>query len=66
MHMKKIFRPSPRPLFAAAVMALAISGCAVGPNYQRPTSPDVSRFKEAEGWVPAAPADALERGPWWS
>ncbi|MGA8786886.1 MAG: efflux transporter outer membrane subunit [Polaromonas sp.] len=64
--MKKIFRPSPRPLFAAAVMALAISGCAVGPNYQRPTSPDVSRFKEAEGWVPAAPADALERGPWWS
>ncbi|HEY1393510.1 MAG TPA: efflux transporter outer membrane subunit, partial [Methylibium sp.] len=26
----------------------------------------VSHFKEAEGWVPAAPADALERGPWWS
>ena len=22
--------------------------------------------KEAEGWVPAAPADALARGPWWS
>ncbi|MDB5868570.1 MAG: outer membrane protein-like protein [Polaromonas sp.] len=49
-----------------AALALAVSGCAVGPDYQRPTTPDVSHFKEAEGWTPAAPADALERGPWWS
>ncbi|WP_293603994.1 efflux transporter outer membrane subunit [Polaromonas sp. UBA4122] len=60
-------RPSFTPhLCAAAVLALLVSGCAVGPDYQRPASPDVSSFKEAEGWVPAAPADALERGPWWS
>jgi NodT family efflux transporter outer membrane factor (OMF) lipoprotein len=60
-------RPSFTPhLFAAAVLALLVSGCAVGPDYQRPATPDVSSFKEAEGWVPAAPADALERGPWWS
>ena len=42
-----------------------LAGCAVGPNYQRPTTVDVNSYKEAEGWVPAAPADALERGPWW-
>ena len=42
-----------------------LTGCAVGPNYQRPTTVDVSSYKEAEGWVPAAPADALDRGPWW-
>ncbi|MBH2018248.1 MAG: efflux transporter outer membrane subunit [Burkholderiales bacterium] len=48
-----------------AALALALGGCAVGPNYQRPTTLDVSAFKEAEGWVAAAPADALERGPWW-
>ena len=48
-----------------AALAVALSGCAVGPNYQRPTTPDVSAFKEAAGWVAAAPADALERGPWW-
>ena len=42
-----------------------LAGCAVGPNYQRPTAVDVGSFKEAEGWVPAAPADALDRGPWW-
>ena len=53
-----------RPFFAAA-MALLITGCAVGPSYQRPTVPDVSGFKEAGDWVAAAPADALERGPWW-
>jgi NodT family efflux transporter outer membrane factor (OMF) lipoprotein len=63
-------RPSlhPRHSFpcATAVLALLLGGCAVGPNYQRPATVDVSAFKEAEGWVPAAPADALERGPWWS
>ncbi len=42
-----------------------LAGCAVGPNYQRPATVNVSSYKEAEGWVPATPADALERGPWW-
>ncbi|MEO7886901.1 MAG: efflux transporter outer membrane subunit [Polaromonas sp.] len=49
-----------------AALVIAVGGCAVGPDYQRPTTVDVSTYKEAEGWVPAAPADALERGPWWS
>ena len=49
-----------------AVLAVALGGCAVGPAYQRPATPDISSFKEAAGWVAAAPADALERGPWWS
>ncbi|MDP1742405.1 efflux transporter outer membrane subunit [Polaromonas sp.] len=47
------------------MLTALITGCAVGPEYQRPSTPDVSSFKEAQGWVPAAPADALERGPWW-
>ena len=50
---------------AIAALVLVATGCAVGPQYQRPTTPDVSSYKELEGWVPAAPADALERGPWW-
>jgi NodT family efflux transporter outer membrane factor (OMF) lipoprotein len=49
-----------------AALALAIGGCAVGPDYQRPATVDVGTYKEAQGWVPAAPADTLERGPWWS
>ncbi|WP_341903760.1 efflux transporter outer membrane subunit [Polaromonas sp. YR568] len=63
-------RPPPQKhstgsLLVAAFLALLVTGCAVGPDYQRPTTVDVTAFKEAEGWVPAAPADALERGPWW-
>jgi NodT family efflux transporter outer membrane factor (OMF) lipoprotein len=57
-------RPIRFSVVAAAALVL-ITGCAVGPNHQRPTTVDVSSYKEAEGWVPAAPADALERGPWW-
>ena len=46
-------------------IALSLAGCTVGPAYQRPSAPESAAFKELEGWVPAAPADALERGPWW-
>jgi NodT family efflux transporter outer membrane factor (OMF) lipoprotein len=49
----------------ASVLALLISACAVGPNYQKPVTQEVSTFKEAGDWIPAVPADALERGPWW-
>lgn len=48
--------------------AAALSACAVGPRYERPALDAPSAWKEApaaEGWLPAAPADALERGPWW-
>ncbi|NNG22144.1 efflux transporter outer membrane subunit [Telluria aromaticivorans] len=48
-----------------ALAASLLAGCAVGPAYQRPTTPEPAAFKEMQGWVPAAPADALERGPWW-
>ena len=57
--------PSHRRLTVATALVMLAAGCAVGPDYQRPATVDVSRYKEAEGWVPALPADALERGPWW-
>ena len=58
-------RPTRPAALAAALLALLLAGCAVSPAYQRPATPDISAFKEAEGWAPAAPADALARGPWW-
>ena len=48
------------------LLSLLLSACAVGPAYQVPATPAPAAFKEAAGWVPAAPADALERGPWWT
>ncbi|ABM37897.1 efflux transporter outer membrane subunit [Polaromonas naphthalenivorans] len=65
MHLKKNFYPARTPVLCAFTLALLLAGCAVGPDYQRPATLEVSAFKEAEGWVAAAPADALERGPWW-
>ena len=49
----------------ASVLVLLISACAVGPNYQKPVTQEVDTFKEAGDWIPAAPADTLDRGPWW-
>ncbi|QBI00617.1 efflux transporter outer membrane subunit [Pseudoduganella albidiflava] len=46
-------------------LAAALCGCAVGPKYEVPAAAAPATYKEAEGWTPAAPADALERGPWW-
>jgi NodT family efflux transporter outer membrane factor (OMF) lipoprotein len=50
-------------VLAAAVLA---AGCSVGPAYQRPATPEPAAYKEMQGWVPATPGDALERGPWWT
>ena len=53
--------------FRLTLLALVIglAGCSVGPAYQVPSTPQPAAFKELAGWVPAAPGDALERGPWW-
>ncbi|MBS0295106.1 MAG: efflux transporter outer membrane subunit [Proteobacteria bacterium] len=50
----------------AALTAASLAGCAVGPNYHRPTAPVPATFKELEGWRPARPADAIDRGQWWT
>ena len=45
---------------------LLLAGCAVGPNYHRPSAPVPQHFKEAEGWKPAAPAEPASGTAWWS
>src|SRR4051812_4613221 len=50
----------------AALTAVTLTACAVGPTYERPAVETPAQFKEGQGeWVRAAPADTLERGPWW-
>ena len=55
-----------RRVAAVTAATLLASACMVGPNYERPSAPTPAKFKAAEGWVDAEPADALDRGPWWS
>jgi len=53
----------------ACAALLALSACNLAPPYQRPSTPQTPAFKETPAadstWFPAAPADELERGPWW-
>lgn len=48
------------------ILPALLAGCAAGPAYQVPATPEPAAFKEAAGWIAAAPADTLERGPWWT
>src|SRR5512140_1563945 len=57
---------APSRLTAILLTSAALAGCAVGPNYVRPSAPLSPSFKEAAGWSPAAPADTLDRGDWWT
>jgi len=60
-------RPAPLRLLSLLASALVLAGCAnLEPKYEVPAVDTPVAFKEGQGaWVPAAPADALERGPWW-
>ncbi len=45
---------------------LALAGCAVGPDYERPSAPESPAFKETPaGWKEAQPRDEIARGKWW-
>ncbi|WP_024680161.1 efflux transporter outer membrane subunit [Pseudomonas syringae] len=53
-----------RPLGLGLCIAL-LSACAVGPDYQKPSSAAPAQFKAAAGWRAATPSDAMAKGAWW-
>jgi multidrug efflux system outer membrane protein len=50
----------------AVLLASALAGCAVGPNYRRPPAPTVASWELADPWREGAPKDAIPKGEWWS
>jgi NodT family efflux transporter outer membrane factor (OMF) lipoprotein len=42
-----------------------MTGCAVGPDYVRPTVITPDAYKEVDGWKVAQPKDDVIRGAWW-
>ena len=67
MKMKKLpmFLTGRRAL-TPVLLAMLLSGCAVGPDYHRPAVNVPKNYKEAKGWREAAPQDAQSKGEWWS
>ena len=54
------------PLCVGALFgALLLAGCAVGPDYVRPTVQLPAGFKEDPDWKPAEPADGRMPAAWW-
>ena len=52
------------PLALGALLAL--TACAVGPRYKRPSVPTQPAFKEDQSWKPATPAQIPDDMIWWS
>ncbi|MGE8163743.1 efflux transporter outer membrane subunit [Paraburkholderia sp. NPDC080076] len=53
--------------FALATIAALMAGCAVGPDYHRPTVSVPATWKELDGWSAARPdAASLPKGDWWT
>src|SRR6516162_2386648 len=52
-------------LKGVGAIAVVLSACTVGPDYQRPDAPVPAQYKEA-GWKVGEPSDAIDRGAWWS
>jgi NodT family efflux transporter outer membrane factor (OMF) lipoprotein len=58
----------------AGVAPLLLTGCMVGPKYVKPSAPlapaykevNPDTFKENANWQVAMPADAVQRGEWWT
>jgi NodT family efflux transporter outer membrane factor (OMF) lipoprotein len=51
--------------WCALAIVVMLTGCAVGPDYNRPDAEVAPAYKEAGEWKPAQPRDDLDRGKWW-
>ena len=45
---------------------LALTACDLAPDYAPPDTPTPPSYKESGDWKPAAPADTLPKGAWWT
>lgn len=58
-----------KPIVKLSVFALAsvvLSGCVLGPDYQRPDSSVPVEFRHTPGWKVAQPAELSSAVAWWS
>jgi multidrug efflux system outer membrane protein len=63
--MTAIPRPILRCLVTGALGALALAGCAVGPDYKLPSANPPPQWRYAGQWKPAQPNDAALKENWW-
>ena len=54
------------PALFGLAACVSLSGCTVGPKYQRATAPAPAKWDVAEPWRESAPKDGVAKGEWWS
>ena len=54
-----------RSLLACLTLALSLGGCAIGPDFVRPSITIPAEFREAAGWKQATPTDTISHAAWW-
>ncbi|WP_409937017.1 efflux transporter outer membrane subunit [Paraburkholderia sp. BCC1885] len=64
MKMKIDCKPLAKPL--AALIAVLLGGCMVGPDYHRPQVSVPATYHELPGWTQAEPAATAPKGDWWT
>jgi multidrug efflux system outer membrane protein len=52
--------------FLAVLALLALTGCAVGPKYQKASVPTPPTWSAEAPWRAAEPKDGIPKGSWWS
>lgn len=57
-----LLRPTRR---AAALLALALAGCALGPDFERPTAPPAAGWLASDEAAAEPAVAASAAGPWW-
>lgn len=60
-HMLKI-----TPLVIGIYISIFVSGCAVGPDYEKPSIQEPAQFKENRGWLQVAPLATPSPSNWWT
>ena len=69
MNANSVFLHRPTAWLLGAALATLSACTTLAPTYERPSVAAPAVFKEAPAadstWFPAAPADTLDRGPWW-
>jgi len=64
MRMRSVWSNLVLVLIVTAMIS-SFTGCAVGPDYVRPSAETPEAYKEIGNWKQAEPKDHLTRGTWW-
>lgn len=57
--------PKTCSLLTCITLSLSLGGCALGPDFVRPSITIPAEFREAAGWKQATPADTVSKTVWW-